>query len=135
VSVTGRTPARAARPGPGRIAAHLGLVLLGAATGTAGALVQAAWFPGGLVLALLGSAGLFFGARWATGTQLGVAAPAVGWLGAIVVLSTGRPEGDALFGAGAGPLLYMLGGMTAAVMCATLVPVPQPDGPHGRLDG
>lgn len=120
-------------PRPGRVAAHLALVVLGAVVGAAGSLVQAAWFPGGLALALLASAGLFLGSSRATGTQLGVVSPAVGWLAAIVVLSTGRPEGDAMFGAGIGPLVYMLGGLSVAVMCATMSRSPQPGGGPGRL--
>ncbi|MGN9792459.1 DUF6113 family protein [Streptomyces sp. OZ13] len=122
-------------PRPGRLVAYLALVVLGAVVGTAGSLVQAAWLPGGLALALLASAGLFIGSRRATGSQLGVACAAVGWLAAIVVLSTGRPEGDAMFGAGIGPLVFMLGGMAVAVMCATMSRAPQPGGGSGRLGG
>ncbi|MEU5973391.1 DUF6113 family protein [Streptomyces sp. NPDC047315] len=123
------------RPRPGRVAAYVGLVVLGALVGIAGSLVQAAWLPAGLLLALLGSAGLFYGAREATGNQLGVLSAAVGWLVAIVLLSIGRPEGDALFGAGIGPLLFILGGMAVAVMCATLGRPLQPGGRPGRLEG
>ncbi|UYQ66644.1 DUF6113 family protein [Streptomyces peucetius] len=122
-------------PRPGRIAAYGVLLILGAAVGAAGSLVQAAWFPGGLALALLASAGLFLGSVRATGTQFGVASSAVGWLAAIVVLSVGRPEGDAMFGAGIGPLVFMLGGMAAAVMCATMSRLPRPGGEPERLGG
>ncbi|MEO3975943.1 DUF6113 family protein [Streptomyces sp. CAU 1734] len=120
---------------PGRIAAHLGLAVLGAVVGTAGSLVQDAWFPGGLLLALLGSAGLFLGSSRATGTQLGVAAAGAGWLIAILLLSSGRPEGDGLFSAGVGPLAFMVGGMAIAVMCATLGRPAQPGDRTGRLEG
>ncbi|MFF0060514.1 DUF6113 family protein [Streptomyces sp. NPDC005279] len=120
-------------PKPGRIAAYLGLAVLGALIGFAGSLVQGAWFPGGLVLALLATAGLFYGSLRATGTQLGALAPAVGWLLAIVLLSIGRPEGDGLFSAGIGPLVFMLGGMALAVMCATMSRPPHPGGGPGRL--
>jgi hypothetical protein len=122
-------------PRAGRIVAYLGMALLGAVVGTAGSLVQAAWFPGGLLLALLAAAGLFYGSRCALGTQLSVAASAGGWLTAIVLLSSGQPEGDALFGAGLGPIVFMLGGTAAAVICATMFRFPQPDGGTGRLDG
>jgi hypothetical protein len=105
---------------PGRIAAYLGLAVLGSVVGIAGSLVQGAWLPGGLLLALLATAGLFYGSLRVTGAQLGVVSPAVGWLLAIVVLSIGRPEGDGLFSAGVGPLVFMLGGMALAVMCATM---------------
>ena len=122
-------------PRPGRIAAYLALIVLGAVVGTAGSLVQAAWFPGGLLLALLASAGLFLGSLRATGTQLGAVSSAAGWLAAIVVLSTGRPEGDGVFAAGIGPLVYMLGGMAIAVICATMSRLSQPGGGPGRLGG
>lgn len=120
-------------PKPGRIAAYLGLAVLGALVGIAGSLVQGAWFPGGLVLALLAAVGLFYGSLRATETQLGVVAPAVGWLAAVVVLSIGRPEGDGAFSAGIGPLVYMLVGMAVAVMCATMSRPAQPGGGPGRL--
>jgi hypothetical protein len=120
-------------PKPGRIAAYLGLAVLGALVGIAGSLVQGAWFPGGLVLALLAAVGLFYGSLRATETQLGVVAPDGGWLAAVVVLSIGRPEGDGAFSAGIGPLVYMLGGMAVAVMCATMSRPAQPGGGPGRL--
>ncbi len=118
---------------PGRIAAYLGLALLGVLVGIAGSLIQGAWFPGGLALALLASAGLFYGSMQATGTQLGVAAPAAGWLLAIIVLSNGRPEGDGMFSAGTAPLIFILGGVALAVMCATMSRPRQPGGGPGRL--
>lgn len=49
------------RPSAGRAAAYLGLFVLGAVVGLAGSLVQGGWFPGGLLLALLGEAGLVLG--------------------------------------------------------------------------
>ncbi|WP_046497984.1 DUF6113 family protein [Streptomyces odonnellii] len=120
-------------PGPGRIAAYAGLAVLGALVALAGSLVQGGWFPGGLVLALLATVAVFLGGLRATGTQMGVGAPAAGWLIAAVLLSTGRPEGDAAFSAGVGPLIYLLGGMALAVMCATMSRLPQPGTESGRL--
>ncbi|WP_167345317.1 DUF6113 family protein [Streptomyces bikiniensis] len=102
------------------------LFVLGALVGAAGALVQAAWLPAGLLLALLATAGLFYGGLRATGTQAGVAAAGGGWLLAVVLLSFGRPEGDGVFGGGVGELLFLFGGMGVAVMCATLVRLPRP---------
>ncbi|MFF5974225.1 DUF6113 family protein [Streptomyces sp. NPDC012769] len=102
------------------------LLVLGAVVGAAGSLVQAAWLPAGLFLALLASAGLFYGGLRATGTQLGVGAAGGGWLAAIVLLSLGRPEGDGLFGGGLGEMVYLLGGMAVAVMCATMTRLPRP---------
>ncbi|MEV7427245.1 MULTISPECIES: DUF6113 family protein [unclassified Streptomyces] len=119
---------------PGRIAAYLGLAVLGVLVAIAGSLIQGGWFPGGLVLSLLATAGLFYGGLRATGTQIGVGAPAAGWLIAVVWLSFGRTEGDAVFFlAGIGPLVYLLGGMAAAVMCATMSRLPQPSTQSGRI--
>ncbi|MFI9747516.1 DUF6113 family protein [Streptomyces sp. NPDC052494] len=102
------------------------LVALGALVGTAGALVQAAWFPGGLLLGLLATAAVFYGGLRATGTQVGVVAAGCGWLLAVILLSFGRPEGDGVFGGGAGELLFLFGGMAVAVICATLSRLPRP---------
>jgi hypothetical protein len=107
-------------PNPTRIAAHAALAVLGAVIGAAGALVQAAWFPGGLLLALLGAAGMFLGGARATGSRAGAVAPAAGWVIAVMLLTASRPEGDFVFGAAAGSYLFLLGGLAAAVICATL---------------
>ena len=107
-------------PDPARIAGHVGLFLLGAVVGAAGALVQAAWFPGGLLLALLAAAGLFLGGGWLTGTRVGAVAPAAGWLIVVLLLVNGRSEGDFVFGAGVSSYLFLLGGLAAGVICATL---------------
>lgn len=120
-------------PSPGRAALYLGLFVLGAVVGVAGALVQPAWFPGGLLLALAAEAGLCLGAGRAVGRRGGAVAPAAGWALAVVLLTTSRPEGDFLFAAGTGSYLFLLGGIAVAVMCATLAPVRQPDGDAGRL--
>ncbi|MCX5399500.1 DUF6113 family protein [Streptomyces sp. NBC_00102] len=106
---------------PRRIGAYLGLAVLGALVQLAGSLVQGAWFPGGLLLALAGGAGVFYGGRLLTRTQLGALAPAAGWLVALFVVLAGRPEGDALFGGGdeIALALFALGGMVVAVICAT----------------
>ncbi|MEU1408417.1 DUF6113 family protein [Streptomyces sp. NPDC005728] len=121
------------RPSAGRMAAYVGLFLLGAIVGLAGTLVQAAWFPGGLLLALAGAAGLFLGGAYALGSRAGAVAPVAGWMIAIVLLITSRPEGDFLFGAGGGSWLFLLGGMALAVICATLGPGRQPEGGPARL--
>ncbi|MER5528204.1 DUF6113 family protein [Streptomyces sp. NPDC002677] len=121
------------RPPAGRIAALFGLVVLGALVGLAGALVQAAWFPGGLLLALAGAAGLFLGGARALGSRSGAAAPAFGWVVAVILLTASRPEGDFLFGAGGGSYLFLLGGMALAVICATIGFGRQPDTDGARL--
>ncbi|MBA4865726.1 hypothetical protein H1V43_31170 [Streptomyces sp. PSKA54] len=120
-------------PRPGRVGAYAGLLVLGALVGAAGALVQGAWFPGGLLLALAGAAGLFLGGARATGTRGGALASAAGWLVAVILLTATRPEGDFVFAAGSGSYLFLLGGIAVAVMCATLGQPRQPDGPPARL--
>ncbi|AKZ57954.1 Integral membrane protein [Streptomyces ambofaciens ATCC 23877] len=120
-------------PSLGRAALYLGLFVLGAVVGVAGALLQPAWFPGGLLLALAAEAGLCLGAGRAAGRRGGAVAPAAGWALAVVLLTTSRPEGDFLFAAGSGSYLFLLGGIAVAVMCATLAPVRQPDGDAVRL--
>lgn len=121
------------RPSAGRIAACAGLFLLGAVVAVAGALVQSGWFPGGLLLALAGAAGLFLGGARALGSRAGAVAPAGGWVVAVMLLTASRPEGDFLFGAGIGSYLYLLGGMAVAVICATLGSGRQPNGGAVRL--
>ncbi|MEU0191544.1 DUF6113 family protein [Streptomyces afghaniensis] len=120
-------------PSAGRAAAYAGFFLLGAVIGTAGALVQAAWSPGGLLLALAGEAGLVLGAARVTRGRAGSVAAAAGWMLAVVLLTASRPEGDFLFAAGGGSYLFLLGGIAVAVICATLAPGRQPDGDHVRL--
>ncbi|WP_229924761.1 DUF6113 family protein [Streptomyces sulfonofaciens] len=131
-------------PNPARIAACFGLFLLGAVTGTAGALLQAAWFPGGLFLALVAAGGLFRGGGLATGTRPGIVAPAGGWVIAVLLLTATRAEGDFVFGAGAGSYLFLLGGLAVAMICATLPqaskaqgepPSPRPPGGGGARLG
>ncbi|MDL5203624.1 DUF6113 family protein [Streptomyces sp. ALI-76-A] len=121
------------RPSLGRAAALLGLFVLGAVVGVAGALVQSGWSPGGLLLALAGEAGLCLGGARAVGSRGGAVAPAGGWMLAVILLTTSRPEGDFVFAAGSGSYLFLLGGMAVAVICATLAPGRQPDGDDVRL--
>ncbi|MFI2778534.1 DUF6113 family protein [Streptomyces sp. ALB3] len=122
----------AARPDPSRIPLYVGLAVLGAAAGIAGTVLQAALFPGGLLLSLAASAGLFYGGRVLMGTQLGALVPAVGWFIAVVLLLGGRPEGDYVFGEEIGLALFMLGTMAVAVMCATMTRLPHPADDTGR---
>ncbi|MFE7269492.1 DUF6113 family protein [Streptomyces sp. NPDC057623] len=126
-------PLKLKRPSVLRALAHLGLFVLGAVVGLAGALVQPAWFPGGLLLALAAEAGLLLGAARATGGRAGAVAPAGGWMITVILLTASRPEGDFVFGTGAASYLFLLGGMAVAVICATLAPVRQPGGDGVRL--
>ncbi|MFI8229354.1 DUF6113 family protein [Streptomyces sp. NPDC085900] len=120
-------------PSAGRVLLYLGLFLLGAVVGAAGSLVQAGWFPGGLLLALAGEAGLCLGGGWAVRGRGGAVAPAAGWIVAVILLTATRPEGDFLFGAGGGSYLFLLGGMAVAVICATIGQGRQPGGGDARL--
>jgi hypothetical protein len=108
-----------------KVAVHAVLVVLGVLVGVAGALVQGAWLPGGLLLALLATAALFYGGLRAVGGQAGVMTSGLGWLAAVVAVGFGRGEGDKVFWGGIADLAYVLGGMLLAVMCATLSAVPQ----------
>ncbi|MFF2022478.1 DUF6113 family protein [Streptomyces sp. NPDC058171] len=120
-------------PPAGRIAAYGLLFVLGLVIGVAGSLIQGAWFPGGLLLSLAGTGGLFLGGAFATRTRAGAVAPAAGWLVAVILLTSSRPEGDFLFATGFGSYAYLLGGIAVAVMCATLGRVVQPGADPARL--
>ncbi|SOD61036.1 hypothetical protein SAMN06297387_102452 [Streptomyces zhaozhouensis] len=109
-----------------RIAAHAGLGVLGFVAGVAGSLVQGGWFPFGVLLALAGCAGLFWGGALLTRSRIGAASPAGGWVLSVLVLTVTRPQGDFVYAAGAGSYVYLLGGMTVAVVCATLAPGERP---------
>lgn len=111
---------------PGRLLAYAVLGLLGVVAAAAGALVHAAWFPFGVLLALGGAAGLFLGGALLTRSRAGAAAPAAGWALTVVLLTTSRPQGDFVFATGASSYLFLLGGMTIAVLCATLAPADRP---------
>ncbi|MBM7087365.1 DUF6113 family protein [Streptomyces sp. NPDC012461] len=119
-------------PSPARIAAHLGLLVLGAVVAVAGSLVQPGWFPAGLLLALAGEAGLCLGAARAMGSRGGAVSAAAGWTLTVILLTASRPEGDFLFAAGSGSYLFLLGGIAVAVICATLGAGRQPGGGPAR---
>jgi Family of unknown function (DUF6113) len=99
---------------------YAALAVLGVLVAVAGALVQGGWFPGGLLLALVGCAALFYGGGRLTATWLGAAVPTVLWFLTVMYLTVSRPEGDFLFTAGLGPYVYLLGGMAVGVICATV---------------
>ncbi|MFE1773366.1 DUF6113 family protein [Streptomyces sp. NPDC059008] len=121
---------------PGRIGLYALLLVAGVLVAIAGTLVQAAWFPGGLVLALGGVGGLFYGGARATGTPAGVLAPGAAWLVTVfLLLGEVRPEGDFLFSPGAGSYIFLLGGILAAVICATAAQVRATGLRYGRVGG
>ncbi len=118
-----------------RVVSYVVLAALGVAVGVAGALVQNGWFPGGLLLALAGSAALFHGGGKLTRSRLGAVVPTVLWFLTVMYLTVSRPEGDFLFAAGIGPYIYLLGGMAAGAICVGLsrhTPTGRPDARIGR---
>ena len=124
VSVAGRTRSLAS-PTPAAVDARArclpGLAVLGVLIGAAGALVQAALVPRRAAARAAGAAGLFHGGASCAAPQLGAAAPAAGWAVAVMLLTTSRPEGDFLFGAGSASYIYPARrAWLAAVMCATI---------------
>ncbi|WP_369358563.1 DUF6113 family protein [Streptomyces sp. cg2] len=121
---------------PGRVGLYALLVVAGVLVAFAGTLLQAAWFPGGLLLALAGLGGLFYGGARATGTGGGVLVPGAAWLVTVfLLLSDVRPEGDFLFGPGLGSYGFLLGGIVIAVICATGSQLRTTGVSHGRVGG
>ncbi|WP_407550096.1 DUF6113 family protein [Streptomyces sp. Pv4-95] len=121
---------------PGRVALYVLLLVAGVLVGLAGTLLQAAWLPGGLVLTLAGTGGLFYGGARATGTTAGVLVPGAAWLVTIfLLLGEARPEGDFLFGAGIGSYVFLLGGILMAVICATSARMRATGVRHGGVGG
>ncbi|MFJ4874802.1 DUF6113 family protein [Streptomyces sp. NPDC088745] len=114
---------------PRRVPAYLLLLVLGALTGIAGALVAGVLAPVGLLLSLLAAGGLFYGGTYTLGTRLGAAVPGLGWLLAVLAATSGRTEGDLLVGGGTGASIFLIGGVVLAVICATMprLPVPAKD--------
>jgi Family of unknown function (DUF6113) len=124
-------------PRPGAISGaalltYLGLGVLGVVVAAAGALVEAGWFPLGLLLALAGCSALFYGGTKLTRTRAGAGVPAATWVVSVFVLTMTRPEGDAVFPANIGFYVFLLVGVLAAVICATLPQLPPGGGPTAR---
>lgn len=125
------TPWPAPVPGKrgARVLVYLLLLVCGVLAALAGALVQDGLFPGGLLLALAGAVGLFWGGAKLCRTRLGAVAPGAGWVLTVLWLTAPRPEGDFVFGAGIGSYVFLVGGMLALVMCATIaLPAPPVEG-------
>ncbi|WP_407560940.1 DUF6113 family protein [Streptomyces sp. 184] len=117
----------------GRVLAYLAALVLGALVGLAGSLVQGAWSPGGMLLALAAVGALCYGAGVATGGRGAGFAAGGGWFLAVIAMSLNRPEGDFVFVSGLGPQLFIFGGMVIAVMCTTLPRLVATGEPPSRL--
>ncbi|KRV47062.1 hypothetical protein AQ490_09920 [Wenjunlia vitaminophila] len=135
VRSTPPAPGAAPTSTPVRAVSYAVLALLGIAVAAAGSLVQDGWFPFGLLLALAGCVGLFYGGTVLTGTRAGAWVPSGAWLFTVLALTMSRPEGDAVFPATIGFYLFLLLGAMSGVMCATLPRLPGDGGTPGRLGG
>lgn len=72
-----------------------------------------------LVFSLL-NLGAFRLAGWAMGTKLGALVPAVGWLVAVIFMSSKRPEGDLVISATTASYVFLIGGAVAAIAAVAL---------------
>lgn len=103
----------------GRVAAYIGLFVLGCAVAALGAFAQAAYLPGGLIAALAGAGGAFVVGGYAMQSKGGALAPAAGWLvTAFYIAANPRPEGDWVFTSGATSYLFLFGGSIIGVAIA-----------------
>jgi hypothetical protein len=103
----------------GRVAAYVGLFVLGCAAGAVGAFVQSAYAPAGLILALGGAGALFAAGGMLTRAKAGAIAPVAGWLITVFYIAAApRPEGDWVFTGGAGSYVFLLGGSVVGAMLA-----------------
>ncbi|WBB63307.1 DUF6113 family protein [Streptomyces sp. WMMC500] len=142
-AATGSPARRPAAPPPGsalaqpitlgRLLAYLAALVLGALVGLAGSLVQEAWSPGGMLLALAALGSLCYGAGVATGGRGAGFTAGGGWFLAVIVMSLNRPEGDFVFASGLGPQIFIFGGMLIAVICTTLPRLLAMDDAQSRL--
>lgn len=120
VDIGGARPAEPLPPRWVRLAAYPLLFPLGAAVSVAGSFVQSLWVPGGLLLALAGTIGVFYGGLRLTGTKLGAGVPLVGWFAMLLVLMAPRPEGSFVLAADPASYSYLFVGAVGGVVCATL---------------
>lgn len=116
-----------------RAAAHLGLFALGAVVGLVGGLLKRPGSPADCCSRCWARPGSSWGVHGRRTAGRGPLHRPCGWMISVVLLTSTRPEGDFLFGAGVGSYLFLLGGMAVAVMCATLGWGRQPTGPDARL--
>ena len=115
----------------GRILCCLGLVVLGAVIGLAGAFVQAdrailqaPWgllvVPWGVPLVWVSLLSAIRAGAWLVGTRWGAWSVLLGWLALTVAMSTESPSGDLALSGGARQLTYLFGGVILGSAAATL---------------
>lgn len=104
----------------GLVLATLALTVAGAGVGVVGAFLQGrsveiggVGLPVGILLALCATVAVFVLAGAAVGNRLGVVGPGIGWVVAVLMLATRRPEGDLVLPATATGYAYLLGGAIA----------------------
>ena len=103
----------------GRLLLHAVLLALGVLVGALGSFVHAqvvAGVPVGLLCAYALTAALLSAGRLATRSRSGAAAAAVGWVGALLLLSAPRPEGDLVVAGGALGYAWLVGGLVVATL-------------------
>lgn len=126
---------------PARWAGAVGLLLVGALIGLAGAFVQAQrvlvdapWgvvaVPWGVPLVWVALLAAIRGGTWGIRTRWGGWAVLLGWLAITVALSAETPSGDLALSGGGRQMTYLLGGVILGSAAATL-PLPR----SGRTDG
>ena len=110
-----------------RVLLHIVLLAAGFAVGVLGSFVHAATLVGapvGLLCAYALTAAVIVVSRLVTGARSGAAAAAAGWMGALLLLSAPRPEGDLVV---AGDLLgyaWLVGGLVVATLAVAVPSAP-----------
>jgi len=110
-----------------------GAYALGLVAGVILGIYGVAWVPEGLrfggvflsvgmLLALVGNAGLALLVRWLTGTRLGALVVLIGWAPGVLALGSSRPEGDLMLRATTTGYLFLALGALAPIGIAVFGP-------------
>jgi hypothetical protein len=108
--------------------AYGALAVAGAVLGVFGSFYQGVEIGPIPVLAIafsLLNLGAFRLAGWAMGVRLGALVPAVGWLVAVIFMSSKRPEGDLVITATTASYIFLIGGSVAALAAIALTRSPR----------
>jgi hypothetical protein len=76
-------------------------------------------WPVGALAALCGCAGAFFGGAALTCTATGAVLPAIGWFGAVLVLTYGSDNGSVVLPNTGAAMLFLFGGIVLAGVSIT----------------